>query len=316
MALQILASMDLTQDQQQIITKVGDSKAKEKLAKASKTTQKIINTLALDENESVYKPALARCNDLKILNKFFQKALRKSKTDTLNSLARNPNLPQEHLVALLDYPDSDTKLRAYINPSIDTNIKVSKLTPQVAQEVTQTTGEFVEHMVRAYELVLANLFLSDSSNYYGVNISLALQLVGRKKSRWNSESIEKLMNHGGIYSDLELLTRQEMDYEKAVFLVSNKRDKQVEPSVLSKIVNKYGSNILAHGQQLDKGYLNASKWVNLGLESYTFLAGIDKSYLDIPDILGNNLDSWYNFKMLESSWAGDLVSMAKAAVNL
>lgn len=312
MALQLLALMDLSENHQKIIAQIGDGTTKGKLAKASKTNQDIINILATDPDENVYKPALTRCSDLEVLENFFTASLRNSDNETLEFLARNPNLPQEYLTILLEYPNSVIQLLAYINPSTPLNEREKRLTPNVAQ----TVGEFVEHMVRAYELVLANPFLDPKEKYWGVNISLALQLVGKKETRWDSETTEKLLWHGGIYSDLELLKRDDMDYTKAVFLIKNERNKQVEPSVLSRIVNMYGSNILAYAQPVEKPYLKAATWVNQGLESYTALCKIDLAYLEIPNMLGDDITHWDNYKMLEKGWGTNFVEMAKAAVRL
>ena len=177
-------------------------------------------------------------------------------------------------------------------------------------------GDFIEHMARAYELVLANCFIGENKNYWGVNISLALQLVGQEKSRWNTESIDKLLWHGGIYSDLELLKRKEMDYEKAVFIVKNTRSKQAEPSVMSRIVTKYGSSILSFSDKVDISYVSAASFINPFLSSYNTLANMDRSYLEIPTILGDNITFWDNYKMLENSYEQNFLKMAETATKL
>lgn len=316
MSLQFVALLDLAENHQKFITQIGCVEAKINLARSPGTKRKIINILAQDTNIDIRKAALNRCSDVTVLNKSFEEAETSVDAGLMQSLARNPYLPSSNLIKLLDHPNSSVKLLAYINPSTPEEARKNKLTTEAAQDAVETVGAFVEHMVRSYELVLANRFMTDSKNYWGVNISLALQLVGRKHSRWREASFETLLRHGGIYSDLELLSRNEMDYDTAVYIVQNKRDRQPEPSVMARIVSMYGSNILVESTPVDHSYISAAAWIDPFLVSHNSLAKADKSFLEIPSILGENITAWDNYKMLESSYEQNFVKMAETAVRL
>ena len=145
---------------------------------------------------------------------------------------------------------------------------------------------------------------------------LAVQLVGRKSSRWQTESVPKLMSHGGIYSDLELLKRPEMNYSVARYVVENKRGKDVEPSILARLVSRFGNKVMNHGSSLSDSRLSASVWLNPNVDNYDLLRTAKPSYFRIPSILKDNASHWENYFMLESQWDGDLVERAKVATKL
>lgn len=329
---------------QLLLVRRGSRQVRAALAASTLTDGSVVDRLASDRTADVRKFAYARTSDVDRL----ASALTGRPGVCAPFAARNPLVPPDVLARALNSSHRGVALNAWCNPSTPEEARRA-LTPERASELCEVGGSNHDHVVRAYELVVANPWMgADAARWCG---SVRRALCGAPSTpRAALEEIRSAGRHGVTtlkrhpalhpgastkplldwsLTELALWGSPATDLLAAEHALLDPPFAQsllhaaIEPHVLGRLINRFGPVELLGGA--DRPYapdwsgtrFKAAMWVApvLGFVHVNALASRSDA-AQAAEILGEDVTAWETFLSLLDNWHGSFVSAAATAITV
>jgi hypothetical protein len=335
------ALADLTQVAQTALSKHRDSKIREALASSIHLTAQTALNLTKDPEHRIRHLAYRKVEDTTLLTSSYDKAANCCRA----VLARNPHLDTESLVVALNSEHRETVLSALINPA-SPEAERRKLTLCKVIQLTNVAGPLGNRVVRSHEVLIKNPWLreyiSDFPNMLrraafsldDLNLDEYNTLVASGWSRFKDlhplstsidmlkTPIEELADIGSPAIDLWIAQNPRTTIDQARLLITRNWTKRVEPHVLSRLFQRFGSAYLTVQNSRDHAdtRINSAAWLEPSVTYYPKLRNdwglsLKEMALTSHD-LADDPNAWQMLVTLDESWHGTMHELVKASQNL
>lgn len=337
MSLEVISLLKLPLQGYTSILKLKNEKFNRVLATSLHAPEVVVNELANSNSPMVSSKALRRSTDLELVNKI-------ATGNSIKSIGAlwNLNVSPEILEKQLDSENRTLAAIAYAHPHTPLEARKSKLTPELADKITDVGGALGEGVVRAMEITLNSPWLTEDPTIWPNLIKRAISnlpgttkecLLEIKKSGWagwkpaqahpsktgldcSEMSPQELINIDSAASDLLAVGKQELTLDQAKILFDFRRN-MPEPHVISRLVERFGMELFCGTYPIASTRVTSSSWRIPMIEYYDQFNKIEvQDYKLAVSILEENTHAWEIFLKLYSSWSGSVSDLARASLKL
>ena len=337
MSLEVISLLKLPLAGVESIIKLKNEKCNRALASSLHTPQDIVNELAQSKSTMVSSKALRRSNNTSLVNEV-------AKQNSIKSIGAlwNPLVSSEILVQQLDSENRTLAAIAFAHPNTPLEIRKEKLTPELADKITDVGGALGEGVVRAMEIALNNPWLRDEPAKWPNLIRRALSnlpettlsdFTSIKKAGWSGwktsqfhpakngldvkeYSPKALVAINSAATDYLAATHPDLTFKQAQDIFAFNRN-MPEPHVVSRLVERFGMEIFYGTYALASTRVTSSAWRVPMIEYYQQFNKFDTQDTQAGlTILGDDHKGWETFLKLYSNWTGSIKDLAIASLNI
>jgi len=337
MSLEIISLFDLTKEGQSALIKKKNKQINRLLSLSKSLDSEISQVMLLSKDPVVYGNILRNTANVDELKKHSTQGVRK-----LRNILWNKNCPAELLEEYSITSDSTLEILSYISPNMPLDLRKNQLTPTRASKLVEVNGNVGDRVVRAYSLVMNNMWMMDTPEIWSSTIKRAIagmpsltieQSEKIKKSGWSGWKshayhpikkgldiygidLDKLTEIGSSASDLAALESNEFTLSHAKKIL-NRKHSDPEPNVISAIFDRFGIEAFGDTNRYSGTRYGSAAWLNPAL---LHIEGIKSS--EIEDIketvlsLGSSEEFWVSFTHLANEWEGSFKQLSLAVKNL
>lgn len=337
MSLEVISLLKLPLEGYSSILKLKNEKLNRALATSLHAPDTIVNELANSKSPMVSSKALRRSTDLELVNKI-------AAGNSVKAIGAlwNPNVSPEILEEQLDSENRTIAAIAFAHCRTPLEVRKSKLTPVLADKITDVGGALGEGVVRAMEITLNSPWLSEDptiwpnlikraiSNLPGTTKECLLEIKNSGWSGWkpaqshpsksdleckNMSALE-LIKIDSAATDLLAVKNLDLNLEQAKSLFDFRRN-MPEPHIISRLVERFGMEVFCGTHPLASTRVTSSSWRVPMIEYYDQFKLIEvQDYQKGISILEENTPAWEIFLKLYNSWSGSVSDLAKASIKL
>jgi hypothetical protein len=256
--------------------------------------------------------------------------------------ARNVGLSQSILSKCLKSSNDAVALSALINKSTDQKARES-LSLEKIEDLVNVGGVLANSVVRSFEVVLANSWLRSEIARCSTNLRRGFTglydltpeeldtIESGHYSHWKSHksnplkrgvnllsmSTLELVSVGSVACDLLALDDQAMSKNDASVMLT-RRTTDVEPHILARVVERFGSEVLPFESTLSRARSSAAAWL-MPIVGYSDEQNHNVPWAELQkaaDVLGEDAGAWRLYSEMRHLWRDSLPELAQACVCL
>jgi hypothetical protein len=331
-----IAACRLSPEAQIIVSKLRDTEMSKALSMNPQLNSEAADNL-LSMGRSIKMRALAFTSDLDSV----KSAILKNGLHAQYA-ARNVGLSPTFLSKCLKSSNDSVALSALINRSTDREARES-LSLEKIECLVNVGGVLANSVVRSFEVVLANSWLRSEISRCSTNLRRGFTglydltpeeleaIESGHYSYWESHksnplrrgvnllsmSTLELVSIGSVACDLLALDDETMSRDDASVMLT-RRTTDVEPHILARVVQRFGSEVLPSDSTLSMARSGAASWL-MPVVGYNDEQNHDVPWAELQkaaDVLGDDAGAWNLYSEMRHLWRDSLSDLAQACVCL